>query len=60
MRLSEMKLKSQGKILVKAPIRGVARVGRNEPCPCGSGIKFKFCCWKEITGNLGVKNDKSK
>jgi uncharacterized protein len=22
----------------------VARVGRNEPCPCGSGKKFKRCC----------------
>lgn len=20
------------------------RVGRNEPCPCGSGKKFKYCC----------------
>ncbi|HVR44393.1 MAG TPA: SEC-C metal-binding domain-containing protein [Thermoanaerobaculia bacterium] len=20
------------------------RVGRNEPCPCGSGAKFKNCC----------------
>ncbi|MCC7272628.1 MAG: UPF0149 family protein [Alphaproteobacteria bacterium] len=20
------------------------KVGRNEPCPCGSGRKFKFCC----------------
>jgi len=20
------------------------RVGRNEPCPCGSGLKFKKCC----------------
>jgi uncharacterized protein YecA (UPF0149 family) len=19
-------------------------IGRNEPCPCGSGIKFKKCC----------------
>jgi uncharacterized protein YecA (UPF0149 family) len=18
---------------------------RNKPCPCGSGIKFKKCCW---------------
>ncbi|MDD5328052.1 MAG: SEC-C metal-binding domain-containing protein [Phycisphaerae bacterium] len=18
---------------------------RNQPCPCGSGIKFKWCCW---------------
>jgi preprotein translocase subunit SecA len=22
---------------------GVARVGRNEPCPCGSGKKYKQC-----------------
>ena len=21
-----------------------ARVGRNEPCPCGSGKKYKHCC----------------
>jgi hypothetical protein len=30
---------------VTAPIRNVApRVGRNDPCPCGSGKKFKKCC----------------
>lgn len=23
------------------------KVGRNEPCPCGSGKKFKNCCGKE-------------
>lgn len=22
------------------------KVGRNEPCPCGSGAKFKKCCLK--------------
>ncbi|MDD4985294.1 MAG: SEC-C metal-binding domain-containing protein [Dehalococcoidales bacterium] len=22
------------------------RVGRNEPCPCGSGKKYKHCCGK--------------
>lgn len=22
------------------------RVGRNDPCPCGSGLKFKQCCGK--------------
>jgi SWIM/SEC-C metal-binding protein len=22
------------------------RVGRNEPCPCGSGKKYKKCCGK--------------
>jgi hypothetical protein len=23
---------------------GVLKVGRNAPCPCGSGAKFKKCC----------------
>lgn len=23
----------------------VSMVGRNDPCPCGSGNKFKKCCW---------------
>ena len=23
-----------------------AKVGRNDPCPCGSGKKYKFCCGK--------------
>jgi SEC-C motif-containing protein len=28
-----------------APIRSTqAKVGRNDPCPCGSGKKFKACC----------------
>jgi hypothetical protein len=27
------------------PIRsGAAPIGRNDPCPCGSGKKFKKCC----------------
>jgi len=27
------------------PIRNVGpRVGRNDPCPCGSGKKYKKCC----------------
>lgn len=21
-----------------------AKIGRNDPCPCGSGKKYKFCC----------------
>ena len=23
------------------------KVGRNEPCPCGSGKKYKKCCWSK-------------
>ena len=25
-------------------VRGYNKVGRNDPCPCGSGKKFKKCC----------------
>ena len=27
-----------------APVVAAPKVGRNEPCPCGSGKKFKKCC----------------
>ncbi|MFZ4580278.1 MAG: SEC-C metal-binding domain-containing protein [Myxococcota bacterium] len=27
-----------------AAVVGTLKVGRNEPCPCGSGRKFKRCC----------------
>lgn len=23
------------------------KIGRNDPCPCGSGKKYKFCCGKK-------------
>ncbi len=29
---------------VKTIVRDVAKVGRNDPCPCGSGKKYKKCC----------------
>ena len=32
---------SDGRIV---PIRTGPKVGRNEPCPCGSGKKYKKCC----------------
>ncbi|MBQ3764308.1 MAG: SEC-C domain-containing protein, partial [Synergistaceae bacterium] len=27
----------------REPVRKVAKVGRNDPCPCGSGKKYKHC-----------------
>jgi len=24
------------------------KIGRNDPCPCGSGLKYKYCCGKNI------------
>lgn len=28
----------------RAPVRSTPRAGRNDPCPCGSGKKYKRCC----------------
>ena len=29
---------------VQEPYRAPPKIGRNEPCPCGSGKKYKKCC----------------
>jgi uncharacterized protein YchJ len=29
---------------VSMPVQSKDKVGRNEPCPCGSGKKYKHCC----------------
>jgi hypothetical protein len=34
----------EGETLVDEPVVVPAKVGRNDPCPCGSGKKFKKCC----------------
>jgi preprotein translocase subunit SecA len=31
------------------PVRAIEKVGRNEPCPCGSGKKYKKCCGKNVS-----------
>lgn len=31
-------------VKTKPVVRETARVGRNDPCPCGSGKKHKRCC----------------
>jgi hypothetical protein len=33
-----------GSIDPRSTLEQPRRVGRNEPCPCGSGRKFKHCC----------------
>ena len=30
----------------------MVRIGRNDPCPCGSGKKYKHCC----LGKLSIEN----
>lgn len=35
---------SVGQLTTKTVVREGKKVGRNEPCPCGSGKKYKNCC----------------
>ena len=28
----------------KQPVHKQKKPGRNDPCPCGSGLKYKKCC----------------
>jgi preprotein translocase subunit SecA len=31
----------------KAPVRKEKKAGPNDPCPCGSGKKYKKCCMQK-------------
>ena len=37
---------NDGKDKAKSGPKKVQKIGRNEPCPCGSGKKYKQCCGK--------------
>lgn len=37
---------STGELKVETIVREGRKIGRNEPCPCGSGKKYKNCCGK--------------
>jgi tetratricopeptide (TPR) repeat protein len=43
--LKELRTASKGKAVANTPVT-VIKIGRNEPCPCGSGKKYKKCCGK--------------
>lgn len=34
----------ESKVLLKLPAQKTPKLGRNSPCPCGSGKKYKRCC----------------
>lgn len=38
------RLREDGSIRGQTVRKTLADVGRNDPCPCGSGLKFKKCC----------------
>jgi preprotein translocase subunit SecA len=33
----------------RQPVKADKKVGRNDPCPCGSGKKYKKCCGKGVS-----------
>ena len=37
----------RGDNTVKKQPRRVQKIGRNDPCPCGSGKKYKHCCGRD-------------
>ena len=43
--VSKNKITNDGKDHIKKQAKS-AKVGRNDPCPCGSGKKYKQCCGK--------------
>ena len=45
-RVFNQNLRSRAGALRRELLRGRPRLGRNSPCPCGSGRKFKKCCLK--------------
>ena len=43
---------SQDSVVKKQPVRSSKKAGPNDPCPCGSGLKYKKCCMqKDKTAN---------
>ena len=51
-KLARKLLQDEGDRLGKAePVRVEKRAGRNDPCPCGSGKKYKKCCINEPLPN---------
>jgi len=45
-RASDVVSEANEAIAKARPVRSGPKVGRNDPCPCGSGKKYKHCCGK--------------
>ncbi len=43
--------KPAAKKVTVTPKRAAPKVGRNDPCPCGSGKKYKQCCGSNVKSN---------
>jgi len=50
-------------LLLQGKLRGSLdkmKVGRNDPCPCGSGKKYKKCCWRKDKEEVPVSVQKEE
>ena len=47
-RVDPSQLSTNGEQRSRMPVRVDKRVGRNDPCPCGSGLKYKNCHGKGL------------
>ena len=41
--------RSHGIAGIREAMCAMGKIGRNAPCPCGSGVKYKWCCLDEMT-----------
>ncbi|MCK4306057.1 MAG: SEC-C domain-containing protein [Candidatus Eisenbacteria sp.] len=44
--MRKIQSKTMGRFCHAANYKGGLDIGRNDPCPCGSGLKAKRCCLK--------------
>ncbi|MBR6563321.1 MAG: preprotein translocase subunit SecA [Clostridia bacterium] len=42
-------MRTDGKKVKPTPVKREAKVGPNDPCPCGSGKKYKKCCGSVVS-----------
>ena len=44
--IRDQRVRTEGRthdLVASQPLSDVTKVGRNDPCPCGSGVKYKRC-----------------
>ena len=52
-----MVLKALKRLLAGKERVDYSSVGRNDPCPCGSGEKFKNCCIDKVEKQTRAERD---
>jgi hypothetical protein len=45
---------SKKSVILKQPINHTGKIGRNDPCLCASGLKYKDCCLKKVEQGITI------